>query len=323
MDNLYQNNNPQGAHDGVLNGQRGKWVPVAPESVPFAVSNDANNPTRDTEGNYYYAQGDNGGAPMANQGAPVSNVMAQPGPTPIAANQINAIPTPSSIVQLPPIVQPIALVPFASQSQPLVQYDPNYREEITKSNLEPIYMAKPYAGLSVLCIVLAIVAAVILCLLACIKVPDTDYTATGLDSIFGVVALFGVAEIGSVYYDRILTVTCPDGSISGLNAIMSLVVPILYALVLICAVIFIIHFLIRLGRRKSPRGLYLFSLLGLIFAVAAIIVMVIAEEMTFAIGAIVVAVLFLILLIVPFFARKGAQIIDYSASKRLYGSEVR
>ena len=55
MDNLYQNSNPQGAqvHDGVLNGQRGKWVPVSPDSVPFAVSNDAANPTMDNNGNFY------------------------------------------------------------------------------------------------------------------------------------------------------------------------------------------------------------------------------------------------------------------------------
>lgn len=308
MDNLYQNNNPQGVHEGVLNGQRGKWVPVAPESVPFTVSNDANNPTMDNAGNYYYAQGDNVVAPAAN------NVVAQAGPAPIAANQMNAIPTPSSIVQLPPIVQPIALVPFASQNQPLVQYDANYREEVPKSNLEPIYMAKPYAGLSVLCIVLALVAAVILCLLACIKVPDTDYSMSGLDSIFGLVSLTGVVDLESIYYAQYLATD---------KCIMLLIIPILYALVLICAIICIIYFLVKLAKRKSPRGFNIFSLLGLIFAVAAIVIMIIADNMTFAIGAIVVAVLFLILLIVPFFARKGAQVIDYSASKRLYDSNIR
>ena len=311
MDNPYQNNNAGlQEHEGYLNGQHGKWVPVEPESVPFPVSNDPANPTMDGAGDYYYARG---GEPQAQP--------TQGGPAPIAANQMNAIPTPSSIVQLPPIVQPIALVPFASQSQPLVQYDANYREEIPKTNLEPIYMAKPYAGLSVLCILLAIVAAVIMCLLACVKMPDADASASGLDAIFGLVSMFGVAGLTSSYYTNYLSVVAPDG-FSGIDiqGIFGVIIPILYALALVCAVIAVVYYLIKLGRRKSPRGFFIVSLLGLIFAVAALILMIVAEQLNFAIGAIVVAVLFLILLIVPFFARKGAQVVDYSASKRLYTS---
>ena len=315
MDNPYQLNNAGlQEHKGYLNGQHGKWVPVDPESVPFPVSNDPANPTMDGTGSFYDAQG---GEPQAQQQpAPMG------GPAPIAANQMNAIPTPSSIVQLPPIVQPIALVPFASQSQPLVQYDANYREEIPKTNLEPIYMAKPYSGLSVLCILLAVVAAVIMCLLSCVKIPDFDASATGLDTIFGLVALFGVTGLTSAYYDNFLSIVAPDGfsGISG-DGIIGVIIPILYALALVCAVIAVIYYLVKLGRRKSPRGFFIFSLLGLIFAVVAIVLMIIVEQLNFAIGAIVVAVLFLILLIVPFFAKKGAQVVDYSASKRLYSSE--
>lgn len=315
MDNSYQPSNAElQAHEGYLNGQHGTWVPVEPESVPFPVSNDPANPTMDGEGDYYYARG---GEPQVQQ----QPMMPQAGPAPIAANQMNAIPTPSSIVQLPPIVQPIALVPFASQTQPLVQYDANYREEIPKTNLEPIYMAKPYAGLSVLCILLALVAAVIMCLVACVKIPYADVTATGLDSIFGLVALLGVGGLSSVYYDNFLSVAAPDG-FAGLSVdgIMGVMIPILYALALICAVIAIIYYLVKLGRRKSPRGFFVISLLGLLFAIAAIILMAIVKQLEFAAGAIVVAVLFLILLIVPFFAKKGAQVVDYSASKRLYSS---
>ena len=313
MDNPYQINNAGlQEHEGYLNGQHGKWVPVAPESVPFPVSNDPANPTMDGSGEFYYARG---GEPQAQQ-QPM-----QGGPAPIAANQMNAIPTPSSIVQLPPIVQPIALVPFASQSQPLVQYDANYREEVPKTNLEPIYMAKPYAGLSVLCILLAIIAAVIMCLLACVKMPDADATATGLDSIFGLLGLFGAAGIGSAYYDNFLSVVAPDG-LSGISmqGILGMIIPIMYALALLCAIIAVIYYLVKLGRRKSPRGFFIVSLLGLIFSVVAIILMLVTEQLTFAIGAIVVAVLFLVLIIVPFFAKKGAQVVDYSASKRLYSS---
>ena len=316
MANPYEFNNPGvQEHEGYLNGQHGKWVPVDPETVPFPVSNDPANPTMDGSGDFYYAQG---GAPAAQQ-QPVQ----QGGPAPIAANQMNAIPTPSSIVQLPPIVQPIALVPFASQSQPLVQYDASYREEIPKTNLEPIYMAKPYAGLSVLCILLAIIAAVIMCLLACVKIPDAEATATatGLDTIFGLVAMFGVGGLSSAYYDHFLSVVAPDGFAGiSMQGIFGVIIPIFYALALVCAIIAIIYYLVKLGKRKSPRGFFVVSLLGLIFAIGALILMIVTEQLAFAVGAIVVAVLFLILLIVPFFAKKGAQVVDYSASKRLYSS---
>lgn len=314
MANPYEFNNAGAQeHEGYLNGQHGKWVPVDPETVPFPVSNDPANPTMDGSGDFYYAQG---GEPRAQQ-----QPMPQGGPAPIAANQMNAIPTPSSIVQLPPIVQPIALVPFASQSQPLVQYDASYREEIPKTNLEPIYMAKPYAGLSVLCILLAIIAAVIMCLLACVKMPESETTATGLDTIFGLVALFGVGGLSSAYYDNFLSVVAPDGFAGiSMQGIFGVIIPILYALALVCAIIAIIYYLVKLGKRKSPRGFFVVSLLGLIFAIGAIVLMIVTEQLAFAIGAIVVAVLFLILLIVPFFAKKGAQVVDYSASKRLYSS---
>lgn len=310
MDNLYQNNNPTGAqaHRGVLNGQQGTWVPVDAETVPFPVSSDASNPSLAQDGNYYYAQG---GQPAAAGG----------GFGPIAANQYNAIPTPSSIVQLPPIVQPIALVPFASQSQPLVQYDANYREEIPKTNLEPIYRAKPYAGLTVLCILLAVASCVIMCLIACLKSG-----ATALDSVFGLLVLLGAGSFTSVYHGEVLSKAFASGFSAGFSAdfgaaIMAFLVPVFYALAIILAVIAVIYYLVKLGKTASPRNFNVAALLGLIFSAANIVIMFVADGMTPDIGAYVTAALFLVLLIVPFFARKGAQVIDYGASKRLYGGD--
>lgn len=308
MDNLYQNNNPTDAQGfrGVVNGQQGTWVPVEADSVPFPVSNDLTNPSLGQDGSYYYAQG---GAPTAG------------GFGPIDANRYNAIPTPSSIVQLPPIVQPIALVPYASQNQPMLQYDADYREEFPKTNLEPIYKAKPYAGLSVLCIVLAVVAVVAACLIACVSVG-----ASAIDTIFGLLVLFGVGSFTSVYHTEVLSKVFADGLSEGFSAnamsgICALAVPILYILVIVMAVVAVIFYLVRLAKGKSPRCFNIPVLLGLIFSVVAIVLMVISSDMTFGIGAIITAVVFLVLLIVPFFARKGAQVIDYTASKRLYGGD--
>ena len=291
MDNLVQNNGSL-QHRGVLNGQQGTWVPVESESVPFQVSNDPQNPSVSPDGNYYYAQG---GAQQAD------------GFGPIQANRYNAIPTPSNIVQLPPIVQPIALVPFASQNQPMVQYDPHYREEIPTTNLEPIYRAKPYAGLSVLCILLAVAVIVVASLLTCVSVG-----ATALDSVFGLLAKFNIGAFSSVYFDSVLS--------GETVAITAYVVPVAYLVSAILALVMVIYYLIKLAQRRSPRHFSVVTLIGLICAVVAAAVMFITEGIAPAIGAYVIIAVYVVLLIAPLFARKGAQVVDYSASKRLYGN---
>lgn len=291
MDNLNQNNGSL-QHRGVLNGQQGTWVPVESETVPFQVSNDPANPSMAQDGNYYYAQG---GAPQSANGF-----------GPIQANQYNAIPTPSNIVQLPPIVQPIALVPFASQNQPLVQYDPNYREEIPQTNLEPIYRAKPYSGLSVLCILLAVAAIVIASLVECISVG-----ATALDSVFALLVKFGVGSFTSNYYNALMT--------GETVAITTYVVPVAYLVSIALSLVMVIYYLVKLAKRQSPRHFSVVTLIALIAAIAAAVIEFIADGMQPSAGAYVIVGVLLVLLIVPVFARKGAQVIDYSASKRLYG----
>ncbi len=288
-------NNGSLQHRGMLNGQQGTWVPVESDSVPFQVSNDPNNPSVTPDGNCYYAQG--GAAPQ----------QPQNGYGPIQANQYNAIPTPSNIVQLPPIVQPIALVPFASQNQPMVQYDPNYREEIQQTNLEPIYKAKPYAGLSVLCILFAVAAIVVAALIECVAIGSS-----GIDTVFGLLTKFGLGQFDSVYYTTVLA--------AEEVAITAYIVPVAYLIAMVMALVLVIFYLVKLGQKKSPRNFSVVALIGLIAAAVAVVIMMMTEGMAPAIGAYIVIVAFLLLLILPLFARKGAQVIDYSASKRLYGN---
>lgn len=290
MAELNQNNGSL-QHRGVLNGQEGTWVPVQPETVPFQVSGDPANPSMAQDGNYYYSQG---GAPQSANGF-----------GPIQANQYNAIPTPSNIVQLPPIVQPIALVPFASQNQPLVQYDPNYREEIPQTNLEPIYREKPYSALSVFCVLFALATIVVASLIECVS------GATALDSVFGLLVKFGIGGFSSVYYDAILSAETV--------AVTAYVVPAAYLVTMILSLVMVIYYLVKLGKRQSPRHFSVVTLIAFILSAVALAIMFLTENMTVGMGAYIICAATLVLLILPCFAKKGAQVIDYGASKRLYG----
>lgn len=48
---------------------------------------------------------------------------------PLSSNGVRPIATPSDIIQLPPIVQPIAMVPYTTMNQPLLQYNPNNTQQ--------------------------------------------------------------------------------------------------------------------------------------------------------------------------------------------------
>lgn len=307
MDN--QNNIPAAqAHRGAVNGQQGTWVPVDAESVPFPVSGDVSNPSKGKDGSYYYSQG---GQPSTTGGF-----------GPIAANQYNAIPMPSNIVQLPPIVQPIALVPFASQNQPLVTYDPSHREEIARTNLEPIYRAKPYSALSVICALLGVIAVAVMLIIGCAG------HASALDTIFGLLAVAGMGGLTSQYHTDVLSKIFTDGFSSGFSAdagaaAVAIMIPIFYAIAIVCGIIAVIYFLVKLGKRESPRGFKVITLIGLIAAVVALILIFAGKDISLGAGAIITVLLFIALLIVPFLAKPGAQVIDYEESKRLYAGDNR
>ncbi|MCL2630303.1 MAG: hypothetical protein FWD49_02110 [Firmicutes bacterium] len=86
--------------------QSGKWVPVDEASLGFDIRSQLNGEKKivtGPDGHQYCV----GGAPEMSS---------------IPSNAFNAVPTPSQIIQMPPIIQPIALVPYTSQNQPLLQY---------------------------------------------------------------------------------------------------------------------------------------------------------------------------------------------------------
>ncbi|MFA6866728.1 MAG: hypothetical protein WCR54_04340 [Clostridia bacterium] len=307
MDN---NNNYQRVNNGMPmstpNGQEGTWVPVDASSLPFTVGGEMNQPTIGPDGAYY----------CVGQSAPNYG--------PIVANQYNAIPTPSAQIQMPAIVQPIALVPYASQNQPLVQYNPNYQPDIPMGNAnDPVYKAKPYSFLSVLLVMIGSVAGVVLSLLSCLVVGGTT-NITGIDAILSYLQKFGVGTFDTHYYSNVFGPYANSADV--LTKIVVWAFPIIFALLLLFAVVLVIKYLAKLGKRKSPRCFSLFAFIGFILSVACLVFQLMSATllqftMEPGIGMYVICGTYFLLFILPFFAKRGAVVLDFESSKRVYAHQ--
>lgn len=293
MANPYEVN--QQIHSGMLNGVSGKWVPVVPNEAPACgVSNDPTRPTMGPDGEFYYAQD-------------MSASYNQP--MPIGANMNNAIPTPSNIVQLPPIVQPIAMVPYTTQNQPLVQYDPNYRPPVEETAApEPVYKRKPYVGISAFVALFALIAIVIGSLgntLAVFKANATfpqDFSVIeAIKWVFGEGNMLDVVKTGD------------------LTSIFVLAVPVLFGVILVFCLIVLINALVHIGKMKPLNKLNGWTLAALILAIACVVVMFVKNDI-FAIGygAYGILACLVVMMILPLFINKKAQVLDYVASKQTY-----
>lgn len=280
---------------GVVNGQSGTWVPVdMGGKVPDNISTDPNKPSVGADNGFYYADPYNAPA----QGAPYGGYNGQYGaPQPIAANMNNAIPTPSSIVQLPPIVQPIAMVPFASQNQPLVQYDPNVRPDVPETKTpEPVYRRRPYIGLSILAILMTFAALLIGC-----------FIPAGKAALQNIVALVEEGKITAI-----------------LNGDMTQLVPViigaLYALSFLFIVIVMIDAIVKLCAQKAIAKFNVLNLLALIFLIAAVVLsmVIVKVDYTFIISGAIMAVLVLILMIASGVGNREEVVVDYVASKQTF-----
>lgn len=281
MANPYEMN--QQMHSGTLNGVSGKWVPVNQNEAPIDVSTDPNAPSVGADGSYYYAQ----------------DVACYNYPSAIEANMHNAIPTPSSIVQLPPIVQPIAMVPYTTQNQPLVQYDPNYRPPVEKTAApEPVYKPKAYAGISAVVAMLAIAVIVVSCLVNAFN----DYTVLGSMTWL-------IKESGA--FDKLIA--------GDMTVLLAVLVPVLYTVICVFCVIIMINALVKLGKMKPLGKLNVWTLIALLLAIANVVIMFIKkEEFKVQLGAYIIAGILLVMLILPFFINRKVQVLDYVASKQTF-----
>ena len=282
---------------GVVNGQSGTWVPVEAGKVPDNISTDPNRPSIGADNNYYFATPFATNAPQVDPYNPYGYQQPYGGPRPISANMNNAIPTPASIVQLPPIVQPISLVPYASQNQPLVQYDPNVRPDVPETKTpEPVYRRRPFIGLSIMTIILTLIALVVGCL-----IPMEKHA---LSNVLNLIQQNQVAELITGNMDQLIPV----------------VIGALYALAFLFIVIVLIDGIVKLCKLKAVRRFNVLSLLALLFLIAAVVLsyVMLKIDLMDCISGIAMAVLVLVMMIIVAFGNREALVMDYIASKQTF-----
>ncbi|MDR2267603.1 MAG: hypothetical protein LBE09_08525 [Christensenellaceae bacterium] len=304
----------------------GNWVPIDTSTLGFTLQGQPNQVVQGPDGFMYRI----GGAPQ------------DPQSVGLPASAANAIPTPPSIVQMPPIVQPIALVPFTSLNQPLLQYDPYSRPQEPKNEVvTPTYVMKPYRQVSFISLCLALVGAIVL-LLSLVA----TFTAVGarpafnfgaIDSAKALLASFGIGDSsGSQYFKYILE---PNKSSDTMTVVVSYALP---ALVLVAAIIFIVlvfKYLVKFGQRKTPRSFSVLALINVIICIAIAVMLYsisngeVAESAKAGnlsaffsfkstilpgIGLIVALVLAIALIIVPLCAKKNAYMLEETSGAESY-----
>ena len=300
-------------NQGAVNAtEAGRWVPVDKNSLGFGVPPLPNGqPVQGPDGALYC---------MGNSPSQLS---------PMAGNANNAVPTPPSIVQMPPIVQPIALVPYTSQNQPLLQYDPYSRPvDPPPAPKAPVYKRKPYKGISIATAIVAVAAAVIFLLLTVLKYNETILSA--------IIAVF--TGSGEGYYDNIIA------NISG-NAttaqIFAYAIPFIALIIVIGFVCIAVKYVIKLAKGKSPRCfsvaalinfvlITLLAVCALVFSNSEVAENAVSDNVAgfffsgdpatvmLGVGWLIAWICALVLFVLPFFAKKNAYVLADAPASETY-----
>lgn len=296
----------------------GKWVPIDPSELSFSISGAEGQPIQGPDGHIYCVGSSEPALAPVNSGA-------------------NAIPRPSSIIQMPSIVQPISLVPYTSQNQPMLQYDP-YSRPLPPEAPEgaPRYKKKPYRGLSLALMLVALLALVLPLVFAVSQ--GEALLCTGADLVKSLFQLAGVGDFSSTYYAETIE---PMGSISQqmierpYDTIAILGLPIIFAFILLFNIILIFKYLIKLIKGSSPRGFSILALGNILLSVSIIAILygmsagidnatsiqtflIGQTAIGYGLGILAAALLNLVLLILPFMAKKYAHILDVPGTNRTY-----
>ncbi len=295
----------------------GRWVPIDSSEIDFTVSGDLNQPIQGPDGHIYC---------MGN---------SEPTLAPVNSSA-NAIPRPSAIIQMPSIVQPISLVPYTSQNQPMLQYDPYSRPLPPEAPQDaPRYKKKPYKGLS---LALALIAFIALVLPLIFNIALGVLSPTGLDLVKAVLNMVGIKDYPSFYYNTAIAPMSDflrEIEAKPYDAIAILSFPFIYTLIALFTLFLILKYIIRIAKSKSPRGFSLLALgnilLGglLIFIIYGISLGMDAQTqpMPFLLGqtpmslghsVYLILVLNLLLLVLPFTAKKYAHILDMPVPQPTY-----
>ena len=177
----------------------GSWEPVDGKSAGIDLASlKPGVPVRGADGQMYC---------MYPQGAPkINNAYGQP---------VSSVPIPAGVVQMPPIVQPIALVPYATQNQPMLQYDPYATPFDNKQPAsETRYTKKPYKKVSLALIIVLCVGILALLLLPIVGgksiVTSEDgeevaYSSNGIDMLMSLLSSNGKL------FDNFMSEDAPEG----------------------------------------------------------------------------------------------------------------
>ncbi len=314
--NIMENNAPASS----MPVDAGRWVAVDQNNLGFSVP-----------------QLPNGQPVQGPDGALYCVGKSQDVVAPVAGNANNAIPTPSGIVQLPPIVQPIALVPYTSQNQPLLQYDPYSRPvEPEVASKAPVYVRKPYKGLSIAAMLVAILGIVGFLFLNVIgattigsRIGDTYF---GYDVIAGVATVF---NLGAVWYDNLIVNVVET---DGLGKIAYYALPFVAIAIVVIFLILAIKYIIKLAQGKSPRCVSVLAIVNIILTILVGVLGLLAFKaeggdmanvMDFVMnlnkpvlylgsGVLVSFIASIALLILPLCAKKNAYMVEKDPSKETY-----
>lgn len=234
---------------------RGRWVPVDENTLGFSLPPlPSQKPVAGPDG-AIYCVGE-----------------SKPELSRVGSNTNNAVPVPSSIVQMPAIVQPIALVPYTSQNQPMLQYDPYSRPVEPKTTPKaPVYVKKAFKGVSVVALLVSVIALVLLLILSVASFQADDsrqaFDMNGVEAITAIGDIFGV-DSGFEYSENIVA---NKATMDTLSKIVVYAFPILVVLIALSLLCLVIKYLSRYLKKRSPRSFSIVALINIVFCVLAFV----------------------------------------------------
>ncbi len=302
-----------------ISDQNGTWTPVANSGIQMPAGVQPGTPFVGPDGNMYCVAD------------------SAPALSPIAQNLNNAIPAPSQIIQMSPIVQPIALVPYATQNQPLLQYDPASRPP---REVETTYKRKPYPLVCALMAAFSILGILLVIMLNVFSAGLIGNTSiSGIDAIMSTLASLGIGSHQGGFFTEVIEPL--GGSISAIFAdnfgagLAVVAVAVAEIVSLVAMLYIIIKYFAYLVKGKSPRN---FSIASIIIIVCALAVLFSGYSITKALdtdatlamyfqgqslftvgfGVYVAIAVGVITLLLPAFTNKKAYVVDNSVSSDIY-----
>lgn len=306
-----------GAEDVPVPPLHGRWVPIDSSEIEFTISGDLDRPIQGPDGHIY--------------------CMGNSEPTLAPVNpSTNAIPRPSAIIQMPSIVQPISLVPYTSQNQPMLQYDPYSRPLPPEAPQDaPRYKKKPYKGLSLALVLIALIALV---LPLVFNIALGVLSPTGLDLVKAALNVVGIEGYSSTYYNGAIAPMSDflrEIEAKPYDTLAILSFPFIYVLIALFTLFLILKYIIKIAMSKSPRGFSVLAFGNILLSILLILVIYgislgLNEQtqlapfllgqtpMSLGHSIYLLLVLNLLLLILPFTAKKYAHILDMPGHQPTY-----